>query len=293
MHLDANGPEQVEQLRSIITAHRPDKVTADLNLPAERDVLMAIARSGLWPAAVHPSLIIGRDEEAKRIRAATVLADFVRLLPGKRFLDYGCGEGHMAVEATRRGCTALGYDPTPQAWDRLPAGQINLTDELKIVQDTGPYDIALCYDVLDHAGDQQVEILKNIRRTMKPSGYIYLRCHPYTSIHGTHLYTSLNLAYIHLLLKPEDITELGGKPEQVTKVVKPLNTYQGWIKQAGLTVNREIIRRVEPPRMFHDLAIVGKIITELYGTDDPYIKDVEKLHSILSMEFVDYDLSVA
>lgn len=294
MHLDASGPEQVEKLQAIIAAHQPVRVTADLALPANREVLLAIANSGLWPAAVHPSLIIGQDEEAKRIRAATILADFVRLLPGRRFLDYGCGEGHAAVEAARRGCKSIGYDPVPQNWSRLPAGQVHLTDDMKVVRDNAPYDIVLCYDVLDHAQDgEQPGMLKTIRSLMTPNGYAYVRCHPYTSVHGAHLYTSLNLAYAHLLLTHDDIVSLGGKPEPVAKVLKPIDAYQSWLAGSGFKVNGEMVRKAQPAQMFHDPAIAAKLIAELYGPDDPYVKDVATLHSILSMEFVDYDLSAA
>ena len=290
MYLEAKNPRQIALLQEFITIQQPSRITVQLDLPVNQSTLLAIAKNDLWPHAINPQNIITEGEGAKIARAATILSDLVRLQPDKKFLDYGCGQGHVPAEAARRGNHATGYDPTPQKWEQY-TNKINLTNDLDMVHQNAPYDIILCYDVLDYMPDGQVQVLQNIHDLLAPDGYAYIHCHPYTSAHGAGLYTTLNLAYAHLVLEPEDIRSLGGNIGDSARIIKPIDSYQKWIQEAGFRVNREVIHRTTPPAMFNDPGIVDFLINRLYGPNDGYVKNAETLYSILSIDHVNYDLA--
>lgn len=258
----------------------------------DRNSLMLMARSGDWPLSVPPQQVVPDQDEAKMARARDVLDQLVVLKEGQSILDYGCGEGHMVAEATRRGNIATGYDPIWQQWDRHGDAQL-LTRQEGL--NGRLYDRVLLYDVLDHAARDQHQILTQITQLLSPDGKIMMRLHPFVSIHGTHLYSSLNLAWVHLLLDDNDIRELGGNPQKVIRVTRPIDTYRGWFRGAGLKVVREDIVRTQIPPMFHDPDILMVIAQNCYKAGlagGAKVGTKEVLHGFLSVQFVDYELTV-
>lgn len=183
-----------------------------------------------WPIGVAPSLICdASSEEDKMTRAKSILEMLVhRDLYGKKFLDFGCGEGHVRQAAEDQGAIAVGYDiKGDTTWDDVKA--------------QGPYDIILLYDVLDHATDP-VATLKKIKDIMLPKTVMIIRFHPWIGRNGGHMYLTRNLAYIHLFENEEN----ENTPKQ--KVITPLSTYRGWVREAGLEIMKEntIIEKPEP-----------------------------------------------
>jgi hypothetical protein len=66
--------------------------------------------------------------------------------------------------------------------------------------------IVFLYDVLDHAIDAEQAYIKEAHRCLAPNGTVYVRCHPWTSKHATHLYKQgINKAYFHLFLTWDEI----------------------------------------------------------------------------------------
>lgn len=91
-------------------------------------------------------------------------------------LDAGCGPGEytrkLAVVYPHMKIT--GYDVKEFAsWDKSPGNvQFKQQDLLQFMEESH-YDFCLCIDVLEHIrGNRQV--LENIYRSLKPSGYFYL-----------------------------------------------------------------------------------------------------------------------
>jgi len=290
VQLKATSPAQLQELLALLGDRRPHSFTATAEVPADRQLIRAAISSTMWPEAVDSSLIVSEeDEPAKRLRASSILSSFVNLLPGKRFLDFGCGEGHVAVEAARRGARAVGYDPVAQGWDPDLA---TLTTDLQGVIQGGPYDIALLYDVLDHLPDgYQVPVLQQLRSLLTPDGWLYVRCHPWTSAHGTHLYRTLNRSHAHLLLSDQELTALGCSQEPVCRVVRPIDAYHDWFQQAGFRVGHENLVRLELDPVFSDPAVVAELLR--HWEKDGVIRDQQALHLILSIQFADYHLTPA
>lgn len=194
-----------------------------------------------WPQAVAPDFLL-QTPEAYEERAGQIL-DFVvtDYFEGARFLDYGCGNGYVARAAAKRGTTmSVGYDVKKQ-WAFESSEHLTFTTELQEVKDLGPYDIILLFDVLDHVEGAPASILKEVQHLLSDKGRVYVRCHPWCSRHGGHLYEKLNKAYAHLVLDDIELTRLGGLngPPVPQKVVRPLPTYRKWFEEAGLVVKSE------------------------------------------------------
>lgn len=83
------------------------------------------------------------------------------LTSGARVLDYGCGDGVVALYAASKGCEALGVDISPQAVARAQGyvdrhGLRGVTFQALAFPDAGflgPFDLVLAIEVIEHAPD--------------------------------------------------------------------------------------------------------------------------------------------
>jgi SAM-dependent methyltransferase len=201
-----------------------------------------------WPVGVNSSLICDKSsEEDKMMRANSILEMLVhRDLNGKKFLDFGCGEGHVRKAAEEKGAIAVGYDLSGTiTWDE--------------VKQKGPYDVILLYDVLDHS-DDPVAVLKQIKHIMLPRTMTIVRFHPWIGRHGGHMYEH---AYIHLFANVES----ENTPKQ--KVITPLATYRSWVREAGLTVVKENTISEKPEPFFLEDDKIEELNKLLNGKEPP------------------------
>jgi hypothetical protein len=125
------------------------------------------------------------------------------------------------------------------------------TDNWDTVVASGPYDIILMYDIIDHVENETpIEILAKARSVLSPQGKIYMRCHPWVSRHGCHYHHELNKAFVHLVFTEEELKKLGTFhfAEKNIGVTYPLKTYETFANQAGLKIlqKRNVPEKVEP-----------------------------------------------
>ncbi len=251
-----------------------------------------------WPLAANPALIIDPDnEEETKIRARNIMDLVVDQDPyGLKFLDFGCGIGYVAHEALERGASiAVGYDiKSHDSWQNLNTERLNLTMEWTDVVAKAPYDIILLYDVMDHIIDRDPgEVLSELARLLATDGHIVMRCHPWISRHGTHLYQQgLNRAFAHVIFSDEQLIAAGYNQMPTRKIVHPMMIYKNWIDKAKLRIVKEdkIQEPVEDYFLKNDL--MKKLIQKHYN-DSPmpeYRDGKGDLARVMSFHFVDFIL---
>jgi 2-polyprenyl-3-methyl-5-hydroxy-6-metoxy-1,4-benzoquinol methylase len=257
--------------------------------------LRMLAKSDRWPLAVPEELICADDEESKLGRAAGIISDFMqKSINGSRFLDFGCGEGHVVnVASNLFGVrTAVGYDLKDQDWKHFePHSRQVLTTEWAVVKKHGPYDNILINDVLDHAENPK-QIMQQVREVLSPVGKVFLRCHPWTSRHGSHLYKQLNRAYLHLVFSTDELYQMGLTEMPTSQLIDPLSAYQNLIKDAGFTIMQEE-KITHPVEIFftHHSAILRRIKSRWAMGDVPTLADgTDFPRDIIETQFVDYVL---
>ncbi len=178
---------------------------------AARHLVKPALTAGWWPMAVLPSeIVVSESERMEHGRAVVAwmlnhLINYRRnSIAGWRMLDFGCGLGQCVVAAQQHGFTAVGYDVvSAPTWTSSA-----FTTDLEEVKRRGPYDLILLYDVIDHLSDLETT-LRDLHQLFTPATLGLARCHPFCARHGGHLYEampSLNKAYAHLLLTPEELT---------------------------------------------------------------------------------------
>lgn len=233
-----------------------------------------------WPQAVDDSAIC-ETEDTIIMRAETIINFVVgEYLSGRKFLDYGCGQGYTTIAAKNQNTKiAVGYDiDTSQC-----KGDTLFTSDFNEVVKHAPYDVILVHDVLDHISIDPIEAMKQIRSVLDRNGRVYVRNHPWCSRHGGHLYKQINKAFLHLVLDEVELTRIGGwSCEHNIKIIRPIQTYQHWFNQSGFQVKSEIPVRTKVEDFFLKPSEINTRLVDLYGNKEEL--------SNLEIELVEYIL---
>jgi 2-polyprenyl-3-methyl-5-hydroxy-6-metoxy-1,4-benzoquinol methylase len=282
---------QVRSLIDEILVDIDNKVGSSIKID-EFETLKRLLNSPEWPAAVLPFQVADENSESDKEERAEGISDI--LLPplaNKRFLDFGCGEGHVAHFVSKTALTSVGYDLKKTGsrfvWEQKE-GNLLLTSNFDSVVAEGPYDIILIYDVLDHSESSMSELLSKAKSVLSDDGKIILRCHPWSARHGGHLYRKINKAFVHLVFTESELDEMGLRPEHNLRITYPINTYKEAIKKSGLNEAATVeIDTQEIENFFKEDALVRSRILKAFGikewTENPPAFQ-------MSLCFVDYVL---
>lgn len=251
---DVDGPEDIKVLKNTSKKETPP-VQSEVDLE-DFEALKKALESDKWPEAVNPNLICDPNNESDKLERGRGIVELMIEpdLKGLKVLDIGCGEGHVAFVASEyEPTTVVGYDiKENKKWEEFKKEKLLYTTNFNEVLAEGPFDVIVLFDVLDHVkGETPIELLKKAKNALAPDGQIYMRCHPYTSKHATHLYHQINKAYIHLVFSEEEIKQLISDESLVEEnigVTTPMKTYENFIQSSGLTQvhRREITSKVDP-----------------------------------------------
>lgn len=275
------------QMKSSLASATPSSTPPEGSFEQLKELLM----SDKWPVAANKNLICDPSNETDKIeRGRGVVELMVEVdLANKKFLDYGCGEGHSAVyAATRNPTIAVGYDLKNQGWDAHKADKLLLTTNWDDVVANAPYDAILLFDVIDHleGSDTPTTTLEKVRSILAHDGKIYLRVHPFMSRHALHNYHDLNKGFIQLVFTPDELKLLLPDAKFVEwnqgHVTTPLASYKKIFDDAALEIvnTRPVKDTVEP--FFKAPSIAKRIMDTTNFQQLPEFQ--------MGMQFIDYVL---
>lgn len=232
-----------------------------------------------YPIAVDPDCMCTTEEMAQECAEGIIFQLVIDNLQGKKFLDYGCGAGHVVKEASRNEAIAVGYDINQSFKSEQILCHFNE------VVEKGPYDVILMNDVLDHiVSIDPIQALQQAKRVLAPNGKIIVHNHPWCSRHGGHLYLQKNKAFLHLVLDEIELARSHGiNSEPIQRITTPLETYAYWFKEAGLKVESEYTKINKVERIFLDPSPLHDRIKSRWNNEENIEKHME-------ISFVDYVL---
>jgi len=249
-----------------------------------KDILL----SNQWPEAVNPLLICNISDESDKLeRAEGILEFFINDdLQSKKFLDFGCGEGHLTkIASQKRTKISWGYDIT-ESW---AAG--NLTTNWDQIKQDAPFDIICLYDVVDHIEIETVDdIMKKLREVSNVDTKIYIRCHPWCGRHAGHLYDQINKAFVHVVFTEEELKDMGYTTTKITKIIHPITTYEGWFEPHFKIAKRDILTTPVEPFFKNNDLIKNRIVSHWKGSGDPVARQWPDFQ--LRQSFLDYILNL-
>jgi SAM-dependent methyltransferase len=266
--------EKLEKIRDLVNdliasldERAPIKEEPKLENYSEFGLLKGLLESTSWPEAVFSAQIADDSSESDKMERAEGISDII--LPpvlGKKFLDFGCGEGHVAKHVSKEAALSVGYDIISRdpSWENK-SEKLLLTTDFEKVKAEGPYDTILIYDVLDHSQESPEELLIRAKSVLSQEGKIYLRCHPWTGRHGGHAYKKINKAFIHLVFEEKELSELGVVLDHNRKILRPINTYNKAIEDAGLKRSEPEVDTQEVEAFFEENPLVRNRILKSLG----------------------------
>ena len=270
-----------------------DKVVEDFKInkdlfPKETHLLLDVLASPMWPEAV-PSFLICEDKEEDRQDRAEGILDFVYQnldidITRKKFLDFGCEAGHVALEAGKKALKSVGYDIKKYGnytWEETDSNCF-LTTDFEKVKENGHYHFIMLYDVLDHV-ENPVEVLKQVRSVCTSNSVVFLRFHSWMSRHGAHLYKKFNKAWIQLVFSEDELKLMGLVPETVQRYIRPIATQKGFIEEAGFNVIKESIETSAVEPFFKESVLKSRFFSN-FGTEFPEFQ--------MSQSFNDYLIKI-
>lgn len=247
--------------------------------------------SDKWPEAVNPNLICHPDNEGEKLERGRGIIELMieEDLKDLKFLDFGCGEGQCAFAAASYSPKqVVGYDSKEQySWNKQVHEKLQYTTDFEVVKENGPYDVITIFDVIDHIKNEDPsEFLRKAKSVLADKGKIYMRCHPFVSRHGTHLYHELNKAYVHLVFTEDELNSLvpdSKWKEDSIKIIYPIKQYLEIIEKSGLKIidRREVKENVEP--FFKIPKIAERIMKNLNVNSFPEYQ--------MSIQFIDLKLA--
>lgn len=249
---------------------------------SEYRAVQELVRGDDWPQAVNTTSICISDDMA--FQRAKAILDLVigEQVKGRRFLDYGCGQGHVVMEAsTREPTVAIGFEIDPSKPKFKHPFFVN---NFELVRPSGPFDIVLIYDVLDHlVGINPVAALKQLQEVLTQDSMVYVRTHPWSARHGGHLYEQINKAYLHLTMDEVELMRFQGYScEHNLKVVTPLETYRQWFKEAGYNILSESPIRQPVDEFFKKASYAKERLLRHWKGDEM------AMINAMEIEFVEY-----
>lgn len=257
-----------------------------------------------WPEAVPEHLIIKHNDFYKsRIRAAQIASNVIynqrnikilgRPTIETRILDCGCGDGFLADHLSESGAgLVVGYDiKLTHHLKTFAFGNAKYCTSVEQVEAHKPYDIVILHDVIDHLQNQNpTEFLKWITSLLSVDGTIFIRFHPWTSRHGSHLHEYhhdaplLNKAFIHLALTIDEISDITNNQIMPNlKVLRPLAMYDKMIKDVGLRILLKT-SHASDIKQFVGLLDIARIINATWGGRI----DANTAIKIMSNDYIDY-----
>jgi 2-polyprenyl-3-methyl-5-hydroxy-6-metoxy-1,4-benzoquinol methylase len=238
-----------------------------------------------WPEALSPFLIIKEEEHAKKLHRAIQIERILGVNPvGLDILDYGCGDGSVASHLAKTANVCVGYDINPPSLQDSPSNLHLTSDTSEITKFCHTFDLIILFDVIDHVvGGSAIELLKKVTTYLKPDGKIFIRCHPWTSRTGGHLYESRNKAFLHLALTPGELLKLNLECPPNIRTNRPLATYEDILQRATLNVlNKKI--HTHPVEKYFDGDLLDRIININWAGN----VDRSKAIKIMSTTYIDY-----
>jgi 2-polyprenyl-3-methyl-5-hydroxy-6-metoxy-1,4-benzoquinol methylase len=274
-----------------------DEIPIDYDHLRELTNLRMLAKSDKWPRAVPEDLICPDDDEDQKLsRASGIVTEFIKTdVVDKKLCDFGCGEGHVPYVAAHLfgSKVAVGYDVLEKNnwYDFEKRDNLVFTDDFQKLKTMGPYDVILINDVIDHA-ENPSDVLKKAKSIKSQNGRIYMRCHPWTSRHATHLYKKLNKAYLHLIFSKNELYGMGYKGIETNKFIDPISEYKQFIEEAGLKIAVEETI-THPLEIFftHNKEILRRIKANWKDSFDPELASgSEFARDAIELQFIDYIL---
>lgn len=185
-------------------------------------------------------------------------------------LDLGCGTGGLLVAAADRAGAVVGVDVAAR-WLVVARRQLEeagvqnailvcaCAEHLPFAD--GTFDIVVANDVLEHS-QRQAELLREVRRALRPSGLLLLTTQNRWSLRGEPHVRVWGVGFVPRGWMAPYVRLVRGVPYRLIRLVSPLELDR-LLRGAGLRTTRRLLPEVAPAEL-ERLSAGGRRLVTLY-----------------------------
>ncbi|MHA1948293.1 MAG: methyltransferase domain-containing protein [Candidatus Thorarchaeota archaeon] len=287
--------EKLDEIRDFIISI--DKQQIEVSDTDNFEEIAKLLKTNKWPQAVPGNLLVDMNSEQSKMDRAEGICDLMIEIPleNKKILDFGCGEGHLVHYSKNEMNTSksIGYDIHKSGNLKWEEDNILLTNDFSKVIKNGPYDAIILYDVIDHLENETAEeVFDKIKQVSTSETQIYIRCHPWCCRHGSHHYSSMNKAFIHVVFSEEELEMLNIKPSinYTKRIYHPIGHYRKIWNDNGLKLIEEDVSKKNVEPFFEMPMIKHRIRKHWAGSGDKKARNWPR-HQ-LEQSTIDYILTL-
>lgn len=192
---------------------------------------------------------------------------FIKIAPGMRVLEAGCGVGGNLLPFAEAGCWTVGVDiaewkigEAERLFSKYGAkGRFIASDFFSLNDLEGNFDLIICHDVIEHIADK-VSFLGEMKKYLKAGGAVFMAFPAWQMPFGGHQQMCSSkilskLPFIHLLPSGlyRKLLERGGEtPSKISALMEiketkcPVETFESVAAKAGMRIADRTLWLVNP-----------------------------------------------
>ncbi len=200
------------------------------------------------------------NEDFYRMQAADAIkwlrGKGVKIGPGVKTMDLGCGHGIFGAELLKNGCDTTFSDEQNFLLPEIKAAKfLRFNIDREDLDELGQYDLVICSNVLEHLS-KPAPFLESIQKVLLPGGRFYLSWTNWLSPWGGHEFSPFH--YLGPKLGPRAFDAIVGRKRFHTPYVNLFPTSIGAVL-AKIRNNPQLQIETMAPRYYPELAWTMRI----------------------------------
>lgn len=207
------------------------------------------------------------------------------LVPGRSYLDFGAGSGHVVQLLLDRGLNVAGFDPSPDR-QALLLGKVGQYENFLGVMGADSekqFDVVLLMEVVEHVLDEDfAAVLARVSSFVKPGGYLVVSTPNNENLESSSVYCPVSETLFHPWQHVRSFT-----PSQLEKCFNKIGFSTDFVALADFSSDAALIETYKNSDAVNAKNVYEQLIVALQESIDRYkfkLKDLNQVDNELKSQ---------